>query len=234
MLINGFIEGSIRFTSGGQIKLLPFGDKITEATFSYTGELVFAETFGNGGIKSKSAACLRSQEAMFTLSTDDITWAMMQASTGTLDSARSADVPVTESLIVADNEITLSETPISGSVKLSNEAGDQLTFTISGSVITTSGQADGAKVIANYLRAAASERQIEIGSAGRVKESSVYGRFIGCEGTYLVMASRAVVVPKVDFTVGSSPAKVGLDLQCLKDNNGVLATIIKLPEGEYL
>ena len=243
-LIQGFIEGSIVWDRGtNDYVMLPFQDRTEEANFNYTGELIFSETFGgSNGIKAASAACLSNTEAMFTLNTTNLSWSMLQASVGFRDQARSLPIPVTESFVLTDldgggtnSELTLNATPSTGEpIVVADLEGTQYTVAAVGSTLTFSSDFTGTKVTVNYKRdpSTTPERSIEIGSGERVKESGVYGRFVGCGDTYLVIANRAVVVPQLDFGVdGSNPASAGLELKCLRDINGTLATIVQLPEG---
>jgi len=86
-------------------------------------------------------------------------------------------------------------------------------------------------LIFGYQAPEATAEQIALGSADRISEVSVYGRFRGCGslGDLLWFARRATVMPQLDLNVSTgSKGKAGLDLTCLRDTQGTYITLIKL------
>ena len=234
-LLTGFIEGNVIYQDNGTPKLLPFADKTEEASFIYKGENLIVETFSQAGIKGASAACPYREEAMFELSTSNITFAYLQAATGQLASERTAAIPVTNSYVLStvsgsDSTLVLPETPVTGTaIVVANEEGLQYAVTASSATLTFDDDYTGEKVTVSYFKAAAAgQKEIALGKAERTGEFSLYGRFFGCPDTYLIYAKRVIVQPNIDARVGSNPAKVGMTLQCLRDDDGAFAYVMPL------
>lgn len=229
-LITGFIEGTVNFMDGATPKLLPFQDKVEEASFKYSGELLMSETFSAQGIKGASSACPFSEEASFELKTTNISWAFLQASTGQASSTRTAPIPVSFSGVVSTNDtLTLPSAPAGQPLTVADELGTQYTVTVSGSTVTFDNGNEGKKVTVSYFTAAADgQRELALGKGERLGEFSVYGRFFGCPDTYLIYAKRVIVKPELDLSVGANPASAGMTLQCLRDDEGAFAYIIPL------
>jgi hypothetical protein len=230
-LITGFIEGTVTYMDGTTPKLLPFQDKVEEASFKYSGELLMSETFSAQGIKGASSACPFSEEASFELMTTNISWSFLQASVGQASSTRTAPIPVSYSGIIdADNELTLPSAPVAGQpITAADELGVQYTVTVTGSTAAFATGNAGKKVTVSYFAAAANgQRELALGKGERLGEFSVYGRFFGCPDTYLIYAKRVVVKPELDLGVGANPASAGMILQCLRDDDGAFAYIIPL------
>lgn len=229
-LITGFIEGTVTYDLDGTIQLLPFQDTIEEASFSYEGEILYSETFSNRGIKGASAACFHKEAAMFELSTSNINWAFLQASTAQRDEARVAPVPVTETLVLDTGTVDLEFAPATGTaVIVANSEGTQFTSSVTGQTVTVTGGTDGERVTVSYSRdAGADERSIELGKNEKIRENAIYGRFFGCPDELLIVANRTVITPKLDLGVGDDAATAGMELKCLRDDNGVFASIIRI------
>lgn len=230
-LITGFIEGTVNYMDGNTPKMLPFQDKVEEASFKYSGELLMSETFSAQGIKGASSACPFSEEASFELKTTNISWAFLQASVGQADSARTAPIPVSFSGITdGDAELTLPSAPASGlTVTASDEFGVQYEVTVTGSTVAFGDGQENKKVTVSYFtNPANNQRELALGKNERLGEFSVYGRFFGCPDTYLIYAKRVIVKPELDLGVGANPASAGMTLQCLRDADGAFAYIIPL------
>lgn len=230
-LITGFIEGTVNYMDGATPKMLPFQDKVEEASFKYSGELLMSETFSAQGIKGASSACPFKEEASFELMTTNISWSFLQASVGQASSTRTAPIPVSFSGVVSDADtITLPSAPVTGQpLTVADELGVQYTVTVSGSTVTFANGNEGKKVTVSYFAAAAAgQRELALGKGERLGEFSVYGRFFGCPDTYLIYAKRVVVRPELDLGVGANPASAGMVLQCLRDDEGAFAYIIPL------
>lgn len=233
-LLTGFIEGAVAYDDGGNVTLLPFGDTIEEAEFSYEGELLFSETFSKKGIKGASAACFFKESASFMLKTTNITWSFLQASMAQRDELRASAIPVVESVVLtgtATFTATLEDAPVVGTqIQVADLEGNPFTATFTGSTVTVTGAgvAAGKRVVVRYQRATAGERSIEIGKAAKIKENSVYGRFYGCPDEYVIVANRTVIKPSLKANVGSKPAEASMELTCLRDDLGVFASIIQI------
>jgi hypothetical protein len=233
-LLTGFIEGSVTYDDSGTLTLLPFQDTIEEATFEYNGELIFSETFSNRGIKGASAACFHKEEAKFLFNTTNINWAFLQTAMAQRDEARTAPVPVSQTLVAVANmaavQVTLDFTPTTGTpITVANGDGVQFTGTATGAVVTIAGGTAGDSYTVAYFRdAGTDERSIEIGKNEKIRENAIYGRFYGCPDELLIVARRAVIQPSVSMGVGDNAAEAGLEAMCLRDEFGVFASIIRI------
>jgi hypothetical protein len=230
-LITGFIEGTVSYMDNDTPKLLPFQDKVEEASFKYSGELLMSETFSAQGIKGASSACPFSEEASFELTTTNISWSFLQASVGQASSTRTAPIPVSFSGVVSEsNTITLPSAPVTGQpITAADILGIQYAATASGATVTLPAGAAGKKVTIGYFASVPNDqRELALGKGQRLGEFSVYGRFFGCPDTYLIYAKRVVVKPELDLGVGDNPASAGMTLQCLRDDEGAFAYIIPL------
>jgi hypothetical protein len=235
-LFTGFIEGTVTYDDNGTLTLLPFQDTIAEAAFRYNGEVQMAETFSNAGVRGASAACFHREECFFDMSSENISWAFLQAVLAQRDEARTAPVPVTETLVAVTGttnpEVTLSFTPATGtSITASDSDGVQFTATNpSGAIIDLGATAvvGDTYSVAYFRDAGASERSIEVGkNTGEIEEVSVYGRFKGCPDDLLIIANRAVIVPELTLGVGDNPAEASVSMPILRDSLGVFASIIR-------
>lgn len=235
-LYSGFIQGAVTYDDNGVATLLPFGNTIMEASVNLTSELQFTETFGINGLKGKSAACPFKQEVSISVSTEDISWATLQAVLGSRATTRTAPLPINEELIAVDNggtiEITLSQTPSAGTeLTFASLDGENFTGVLTGSVVSFAADVDaGDRVVAQYFYDVPSnaDQHIEYGKADVISEYSIYGTFKGCPEDIILIADRAVLETNVEFGVGDSPASAGMTLSCLRNAEGTYATLIRV------
>lgn len=233
-LYTGFIEGVATYTKSGDVKLLPFEDKIAEAELMINGDLLFAETIGFDGIYGKSAACFHKREVSFKFMSQDISWSFLQLAMSQASTARTAPVPVGKTLQVgASGAVTLPSAPVSGQpIAVADIEGVDMVFTVTGSTVTITGPtvpAQGSRVTVSYFEAAPTNaKEIAVGTGEIIKEVSLYGRFYGCPDSLLVIANRVVVKPTVTLGVKSgSAASAGLEAMALRDTLGNFAYIVK-------
>ena len=250
-LFPGFIQGCVWEGSGDTRIFLPFQDTVINAEFTYTGELAMAETYSDQGVLGASQACLQKEECGFNMSTNDLSWSMLQAATLSSSAARTKPILVTESFtasnVTADpfTTVTLTHTPIttpeelteaglpSSGVSVADIEGTQLPGTVAGSVVTLAADVTGDRITVQYLRAPLSgEEVIYLGSGARRKQVGVYGTFFGCPGSLLIVAPKTAVVPNLSLGVSSgSTAEISLELKVLRDN-GYFAEITRLKDCE--
>jgi hypothetical protein len=251
-LLKGFIQGCVWSGSGDTRVFLPFQDTVLNAEFTYTGELVMAETFSDQGILGASQACLQKEECGFNLSTNDLSWSILQAATLSTSAARTKPILVTESFTAstvdgdpAVSTYTLANTPIttpeaiaeaglpSSGVAAANIDGVNLEATVAGSVVTLDADVTGDRVTVQYLRAPLTgEEVIYLGSGTRREQVGVYGTFFGCPGSLLIVAPKTAVVPNFSLGVSSgSTAEITLELKVLREN-GYFAEITRLKDCE--
>jgi len=248
-ILKGFVQGSVWSGRGNSRVFLPFQDTILEAKFMYSGETVEAKTFSDAGILGTSNSCLQSEEAGFEMSTQDISWSLLQAATLSSAVTRTSPVLVTETFTAStvvgdDSTVTLSATPVVNNAaaediyglpdagfSVADIDGKQLVATLAGSVVTLDGDLTGTQVTVQYLRAPlAQEEVIYLGAGERRQEVGVYGKFFGCPGSLLIVAPKCAVVPSLDFGVsGGNTATAGLKLQCIR-SNGYFAEITRLKD----
>lgn len=237
-LITGIINGLVTTNQAGETVLLPFANTVEEATFSYTGELVMSETFNASGVKSASAACLMREEASFTMTTKNITWSFLQAAAGHIGDAATLPIQEVETVVLrtlttGNSTVTLAKTPATGEpIIVADTDGVQYEVTVSGSVVTFTGDLTGKQVVISYYvepsAGALAERQIQIGKSDRITNIGIYGRFRSCGKDLLIVAKNAVIQPGLEFGVGSDAASATITAMCLQDLSGTLATIVEL------
>lgn len=253
-LLKGFIQGTVWSGLGDSRIMLPFQDTVKEASFTYTGELVMAETFSDAGILGASQACLQKEECGFSMVTDDLSWSFIQAATLSEAAARTTPVLITETFTAsqltgtAPNEVTtltVSKTPVtteaavtaaglpSVGVSVANIDGVQIPATVAGSVITLDDDYTGDRITVQYLRAAlTNEEVIYLGSGTRRQEVGVYGTFFGCPGSLLIVAPKCAVQPNLNMGVSAGNiASATLELKALRAN-GYFAEITRLRDCE--
>lgn len=247
-ILKGFVNGSVWEGEGNSRILLPFQDTVIQAEFTYTGELVMTETFSDQGILGASAACLQKEACGFTLSSDDLSWSMLQASTLSTAVERAKPVMVTETVVlsqldVANSTYTLQYTPVVTAPELEEAGlpdvgvsvagidGQQLTPTLSGSIVTLDDDYTGDSVTLQYLRAPITgEETIYLGQGARRQNVGVYGKFFGCPGSLLIVAPNCAVNPNLSMGVSDGNiASVGLELMALR-TNGYFAEITRLKD----
>ena len=241
-IISGFVEGIIRYDNAGTPETLPFQDKITTATFNFQSEALKVETFSNQGIKGMSAACPFREMATWTLNSNDITWAFIQAATGHKDESTTLVQPVTETLILStvdatpDSTIVLPVTPeTSPAPVVSDENGVQYTATLATNTITLTGAGDltGTKVTVNYWIDASTttQREINLGNpVQRITNVGLYGQFFGCPDSYLIVSNNVILEANMNLEVGENPAELTITGSCLRDPSGSYARIIQNPQ----
>lgn len=243
MILNGFIDGFLRWTANEVAVGLPL-PKILTAEFVYEGTLDMATSLSNQGVRSVSASTLGEESGMINCSAEDLEWVLFQVSTGYLDEAAEGNVPVVEyitlSTVGGGGDSTLvTRYPVVADtdVVVADYLGSQYTNTVvttTNSTVTLTGAGDktGTRVAVSYFRALGSpaERRIRLGASTRLPRFGLYGRFYGNGETLLVFANNAVVKPSANLA-GGSVSTISPGFQLLRDNNDVLATVIRLPEG---
>lgn len=245
-ILKGFINGTVWEGKGAERIMLPFQDTVIQAEFTYTGELVMTETFSQQGILGASAACLQKEACGFTLSSDDLSWSMLQAATLSSAAARTEPIMVTETLVasqlstgntvltaahapvVTAPEVNAAGLPASG-VSAANIDGIQIVATVAGSTITLDDDYTGETISIQYLREPlANEEVIYLGAGDRRQEVGIYGQFFGCPGSLLIVAPKCAVKPNLTLGVSDGNiANVGLELMALREN-GYFAEITRL------
>lgn len=239
-LITGFIEGIIKLTDDGQLKMLPFQDKIEGASFKYVTENIISETFGPDGMKGASESCPYRHECSIEISSKNIAWSLMQAATNTL--ARDAQVAQqrTYSTVLQAADIALGDatlevtwTPVVGStVLVSDIEGTQYAATWTSGTPNTLVIEDvtaGLKVTVSYQEAATgTNNEIALGTGAKLGEIGFYGRFSGCPDTYLVQINRAIIQANLDLSIESDAATASFMAMALRDPDGNFATITRL------
>ena len=247
-ILKGFVQGSVWSGEGNSRILLPFQDTVISAEFSYSGELVETNTFSDQGILGASAACLQKEMCGFTLSSDDISWSLLQAATLSTAATRSKPVMVTETIVASELDtgnttFTLEHTPVVAPADLeeaklpdvgfsvANIDGKQIVPTASGSVLTLDADYTGETITVQYLRAPLTDEEvIYLGQGARRQEVGVYGKFFGCPGSLLIVAPKCAVSPNMSLGVSDgSVASVGLELKVLRQN-GYFAEITRLKD----
>ena len=247
-ILKGYVNGTVWEGKGASRIMLPFQDTVVEAEFTYTGELVMTETFSEQGILGASAACLQKEACGFTLSSDDLSWSLLQAATLSSAAERTAPVMVTETVVLSQvatdvSTYTLQYTPVTTApeleaaglptvgVSVAGIDGEQYTPTIAGSVVTLDDDYTGESVTFQYLRAPLTgEETIYLGQGARRQNVGVYGRFFGCPGSLLIVAPNCAVNPNLAMGVSDGNiASVGLELMALR-TNGYFAEITRLKD----
>ena len=247
-ILKGFVNGTVWEGEGASRIMLPFQDTVVQAEFTYTGDLVMTETFSEQGILGASAACLQKEACGFTLSSDDLSWSLLQASTLSSAVERTKPVMVTETITLnqldeGNSTHTLAYTPVVTAPELAEAGlptvglsvagidGQQLTPTIAGSIVTLDDDYTGDNVTFQYLRAPLTgEETIYLGSGDRRQNVGVYGKFFGCPGSLLIVAPNCAVNPNLAMGVSDgSIASVGLELMALR-TNGYFAEITRLKD----
>ena len=245
-LITGFIEGMIRFTNDGTVRMLPFQDKIEGASFRYITENLMSETFGADGMKGASEACPYRHECSIEIRSKNIAWSLLQAATNTL--ARDAQVPQTRtySVVLQDSDITAGDatigiegTPLVGSdILVSDIDGNTYETTYTPAVTNPSpapasleieGVTAGLKVTISFQEAASgTNNEIALGSGDKLGEVGFYGRFFGCPDTLLVQINRSIISANLDLGIESDAATAAFTAMALRDPAGNFATIQRL------
>lgn len=251
-ILKGFIQGTIWEGAGNDRIMLPFQDTVVEAEFTYTGELVMTETFSDQGILGASAACLQKESCGFTLSSNDLSWSLLQAATLSTAVERDEPVLVTETFTAssvsgeAPNQVstfTLTHVPVTAAadvlaaglptsgISAANIDGVQIVATMAASVVTLDDNYTGEAITVQYLRAPLTgEEVIYLGSGSRRQEVGIYGKFFGCPGSLLIVAPKCAVTPNMSLGVSDgSIATVGLELMALRQN-GYFAEITRLKD----
>lgn len=251
-LLKGFAEGTVWSGDGDSRILLPFQDTILEAEFTYTGDLVMSETFSSQGILGASAACLQKEACGFNMTSDNLSWSMLQAATLSTAATRTDPVMVIETITARETDdgggspvttVTVSNTPVTttadldnyglpaSGVKVANIDGVQLAATVSGSIITLDDNYSGDAITVQYLRDPLTEEEvIYLGQGQRRENVGVYGRFFGCPGSILIVAPNCAVNPNVSMGVSDgSTASLSIELMCLR-TNGYFAEITRLKD----
>jgi hypothetical protein len=247
-ILKGFVNGTVWAGEGSSRIMLPFQDTVVQAEMTYTGELVMTETFSGQGILGASGACLQKEAVGFTLSSDDLSWSLLQAATLSEAVEREEPVLVTETVTLVDvvateSTLTTQYTPVvtpaklvavglpSNGISVAGIDGEQYVATISGSLVTLDDDYTGKTVTIQYLRAPITgEEVIYLGSGARRQNVGIYGKFFGCPGSILVVAPYCAVKPNLSLGVSSgSIASVGLELMALR-RNGYFAEITRLKD----
>ena len=246
-ILKGFVNGTIWSGKGASRIMLPFQDTVISAEFNYSGDLVMTETFSEQGILGASAACLQKEACGFTLSSDDLSWSMLQAATLSDSVNRTEPVMVTETVVLSQLDTnsthTLEYTPVvtapeleaaglpSVGVSVAGIDGEQYTPTIAGSIVTLDDDYTGESVTFQYLRAPLTgEETIYLGQGNRRQNVGVYGKFFGCPGSLLIVAPNCAVNPNLSMGVSDGNiASVGLELMALR-TNGYFAEITRLKD----
>jgi hypothetical protein len=247
-ILKGFVNGTVWAGEGNSRIMLPFQDTVVAAEMSYTGELVMTETFSEQGILGASGACLQKEAVGFTLSSDDLSWSLLQAATLSTAAEREAPVMVTETVTLVDldddaSTLTTQYTPVvtapelvaaglpSIGVSVAGIDGEQYVVTVAGSLVTFADDFTGKSVTIQYLRAPITgEEVIYLGAGERRQNVGIYGKFFGCPGSILVVAPFCAVTPNLSLGVSSgSIANVGLELMALR-RNGYFAEITRLKD----
>lgn len=252
-ILKGFIQGTVWEGQGSERIMLPFQDTIIQAEFTYSGELVMTETFSDQGILGASAACLQKESCGFTLSSDDLSWSLLQAATLSTAVERDEPVLVTQTFTVNQttgtspdpivSTLTLSHVPVvtapevaaaglpAVGLSVANIDGVQIAATLTGSVVTLDDDYTGDSVTVQYLRAPLTgEEVIYLGQGQRRQEVGIYGQFFGCPGSLLIVAPKCAVTPNLTLGVSDgSVASVGLELMALRQN-GYFAEITRLKD----
>jgi hypothetical protein len=228
-VVTGFIEGLIKQNTDTDPIMLPFGDKIGGATLNYNSENIIVETYSANGVLGASGSCPLREELSIELTSRNLAWSFLQAATNTLAN----DAEETEKLSVSvvlpalespatETEYTLTDTPVTDSVVVADENGVQYDVTVSGSVITFDADYEGSKVTIFYEKAASgTNNEIQIGSGTKLGEIGVYGRFFGCPESILVVVPRANIQANLSLSAGGGDAaEASLTATALRDLKG--------------
>jgi YD repeat-containing protein len=243
-IITGFVEGLITYTESGTAKMLPFADKIENATFTYTSESVMSETFSNQGIKGVSASCPFRESCSMQLGSSNLAWSFLQAASNTLARDGSINPRKSYSYVVQDADLDTGDATISvdftpvntngDSILVADENGKHYEVTYddsAGTITVTDPNGDitaGQKLIISYKEAASgTHNEIALGSGSKLGEIGLYGRFFGCPDTLLIAIPRARIDSNLEMSVGEEAASASLTATALRDNNGNFAVITR-------
>lgn len=236
-IISGLAEGVIDgFDANGDPILLPFTDRIENATVNYSSTQLMVKTYSAQGIKGASAACPFEEELTLEFETGDITWAFMQAASTTLARAGTVNRRISETVVLTDvtadpfSEYTLQSAPAIGTTPLAaNEEGVNYPISVAGNVVTFEEDLTGAKVVISYEVAPSggANDEIALGAGTRLSEVGFYGRFFGCPDNYLIVVPRLALQAELSLGIGSDPATAKIAGTALRDDAGAYAYIIK-------
>lgn len=242
-LLTGFIEGFIRWddpNDADTIRMIPFQSAIQSASLEYTGTFEEGKSFNSQGIRVTTSGCLTEVSAKFTFSTNTITFGLLQVAAATLAEDAEDDLYYAESFVVpSDGQLELSFIPVTGTAVCTTVDGDLITGSVTGNTftITTPAPLVGTRVTVSYARAVNDdpvEREIRLGSGPLLPVVGLYGRFRGCDGSYLVMANRVSIVPNLNLSVGDSPAEISFEGIVMADPSDTLVRLIKLNDSYEL
>lgn len=247
-LLTGFIEGAIRWNVAdpASVRIIPFQSAIQSASLEYTGTFEEGKSFNSQGIRVTTSGCLTEVSAKFTFSTNTITFGLLQVAAATLAEDSEDDLYYAESFVVPSNgQLQLSFAPIATTVVVSDADGGMVSsgdFTVNATTglvtidtAAATGRPDlvGTRITVSYARGVATEaeKEIRLGSGELLPVVGLYGRFRGCDGTYLVIANRVSIVPNLNLSVGDSPAEISFEGIVLADPSDTLVRIIKLNDS---
>ena len=238
-IVTGFIEGLV-IPTGASPTVLPFANKIGEATFRYNSSNLMVETFSTQGIKGASASCPFREECSIELTSQNLAWSFVQAATNTLAQNNTLPLPTSISLVlstfVAGNS-TAVLTDVTASTILpvyaADEDGVQYPITVAvadgDTTFTFTGLHTGKKVTIFYhVAASGTNNLIRLGSGTKLGEIGVYGRFFGCPSNYQVVIPRGIIEANLELSVGENPGTASLTVKALQDNNGDYAYMIRI------
>lgn len=242
-LLTGFIEGFIRWddpTDPDTIRMIPFQSAIQSAALEYTGTFEEGKSFNSQGIRVTTSGCLTEVSAKFTFSTNTITFGLLQVAAATLAEDAEDDLYYAESFVVpSDGELELAFVPVANTEVCTTVDGDLIAGTLSGNTFTITNPTEylGTRVTVSYARAVVTEpqeREIRLGSGPLLPVVGLYGRFRGCDGSYLVIANRVSIVPNLNLSVGDSPAEISFEGIVLADPSDTLVRLVKLNDSYEL
>jgi len=241
-IVTGFIEGLVK-TTGTEVIMLPFGDKVGGATFRYTTENQMVETFSQQGIKGISGSCPFREGCSIELTSENLAWAFLQAATNTLaeDSAALRDRSISVVLsttdagppVVSTYVLTGVAVSTTGDIYAADEDGVQYDVTATVAAGDTTFEFDanltGRKVTIFYqLPAAGDNNVIALGSGQKLGEIGVYGRFFGCPENYQITIPRGIIQANLEMGVGENPGSAALTVMAIRNNNGDFALIERI------
>lgn len=237
-ILTGFVEGIVRYTSDNSLQAIPFQSSIGSATLTYSGTTEVVKTFNSSGIKVASGACLTEIEATIEFTTSIASLGVLQAATGTLIETLGSN-PTDEwvysdsAALPSNGEINLSFQAVAGSAICTLEDGTKLTGTLDTprtkfTVTTPTGNV-GKRVTVSYkIAATQGQKVLRLGSGDRLPAVGLYGRFFGCEQTYLAQMNRVILAPNLSLGVGDGAAEISFTGTILADANDTLITLVKL------
>ena len=238
---NGFLEGSVR-QNGGDLDFLPFGD-VGEATMIYNSENTIIETFSRTGIKGASSSCPLREELSFQVSSESITWNLLQIALNTRaedndqNLERSDTFTLTTVSGTEPNEVSTLVLPFAVSVAADVVVADVegVQFDVSTSVdanvttVTFDDDYTGQVVSVKYSLAPTGENNlIKVGQGAKLGEVGVYGRFKGCPDSLLVVVPRGIIQSELNLSAADGAASAGFTIQALRDSQGNYAYVQKI------